>query len=300
MLISPWASEQVLIPLCVGFLLFAWYLVLQSRSFPTSLKDAFKTRVTIPMLLISAVGGAAFYAFGAFWILEAVQFFGPDGHSVAKVLADGGFAFLLGIFFAGWAIDLTRGRIREVFIVVSAIALAGLGSMNAITPDNSAMGMGLSFLAGLGLGGLYIPTAAVLMIVSPDDLLGGITGLDLAVRWMGGAVGFAVYYNFLQNKLLNVLPTNVGLAAVKAGLPITKVAAFVEALVSQNLTAILASGGTPTIIEAAQVAVVESYAEGIQPLYLISIAFTGAALLFSFFLKDIRKYMDGRVAVEIK
>jgi hypothetical protein len=250
------------------------------------------------MLLISFLGGAAFSAFGAFWILEGIELFGPDPHDIAKVLAPGGFGFLLGIFFTGWAIDLSKGRIREVFVVVSIIAVAGLGSMNVV--DTPAKGEGLSFLAGLGLGGLYVPTAVALTIVSPDDLIGGITGLDLSFHWIGAALGFAVYYNFLQNKLTDVIPTNVGGAVVQAGLPLAQVPAFIEALLSQNTTAILASGATPSIIQAAEVAVVESYAQGLQPLYLISIAFTGSALLISLLLKNIGKYMDGRVAAEIK
>jgi len=252
------------------------------------------------MLGISALGGAAFYAIGAFWVLECIELFGPDPHDTARMLVPFGFAFLLGIFSVGWAIDLTRGRIREVFLIASCLALAGLGAMNAISADTPSMGLGLSFLAGLGLGGIYVPTAVVLTIISPDDLLGGITGLGLSFRWIGGAIAYAIYFNMVQTKLTNVIPTNVGTAAVKAGLPLNKVPAFVQALLSQNTTAIVAAGATPKIIQAAEAAVVESYTEGLQPVYLVSIAFTGAAVILSLLLKDIRKYMDGRVALEIK
>jgi len=257
-------------------------------------------RISIPLLSISALGGAAFSAIGAFWVLECQQIFGPDPHDVARILVAVGFAFLLGIFFAGWAIDLSRGRIREVFLIASSLAAAGLGAMNCITADTPGMGIGLSFLAGLGLGGMYVPTAIALAIASPDDVLGAITGLDLSMRWVGAAIGYAVYFNLFQSKLTDVLPTNVGEAVVAAGLPLNKVPAFLGALLAKNTTALVAAGATPTIIGAAEEAVVESYTEGFQLVYLVTIAFTGAAIIVSLFLKDIRRYIDGRIAVQIK
>jgi MFS family permease len=256
--------------------------------------------VSIPTLVLSALGGAAFYAIGAFWVLECQQFFGPDAHAIARVLTAFGFAFLLGIFFGGWGIDLSRGRIREVFLISSCIATAGLAAMKTITPGASAMAIGLSFLAGIGLGGLYVPTTVVLTLVSPDEIMGAVTGLGLAMRWIGGAVGYAVYFNLFENKVTEGIHTIVGPALVKAGLPPAKVLPFIGGLLTHNSTALVALGATPTLLEAAAEAVVESYAEGFELVFLISIAFAGAAVIVSLFLKDIRRHMDNRMACEVK
>lgn len=251
-------------------------------------------------MLISAFGGAGFYVVGAFWVLECTVLFGPDAHDIARQLTTFGFAFLLGIFFVGWAIDLSRGRIREVFLIASCVATAGVAAMNAISVDTPMLSIGLSFLAGLGLGGIYVPMEIVLTILSPDQLIGGITGLGLAFRWIGGGIGYAIYFNVVQNKLTDVVPTVVGTAVVEAGLPITKVQAFIEALLAKDSAGLAAAGATPPILQAALSALVESYTEAIQLVYLVSIAFTGAAVITSLFLKDIREHMNERVIAEIK
>jgi hypothetical protein len=158
----------------------------------------------------------------------------------------------------------------------------------------------MSFLGGLGVGGIIVPAAVILTIISPDEVIATVTAITLSIRLIGGSIGYAIYFNVFENKLTEVLPTNVGIAVAKAGLPITQIPAFIVALVAKNTTALgQIKGITPTILLAAQGAVQDSYVEGFRLIYLVSIAFGGAAVLASLFLGDIKKYMVDRVAVDI-
>ena len=97
-----------------------------------------------------------------------------------------------------------------------------------------------------------------------------------------------------------MIPTTVGTALVKAGLPLAEVPALIGALLAQNTTAVGEIPGlTPSILLAGEGALQDSYVEGFKRVYLVSIAFGGAAVLASLFLGDIKKYMVGRVAVDI-
>ena len=137
-------------------------------------------------------------------------------------------------------------------------------------------------------------------IITPDEIIATITAINLSVRFISGSIGYAIYFNILQNKVAEVLPTAVAVAATGAGLQLAEVPALIEALVNHNETAIgLIEGITPAIILAADIAVKDSYVEGFKKLYLVSIAFGGAALVSSLFVGDIRKYMVPRVAVDI-
>jgi len=70
--------------------------------------------------------------------------------------------------------------------------------------------------------------------------------------------------------------------------------------VAQNATAVSEVPGiSPAILLAAEGAFQDSYVEGFRRVYLVSIAFGGAAVLASLFLGDIRKFMVSRVAVDI-
>jgi Fungal trichothecene efflux pump (TRI12) len=189
---------------------------------------------------------------------------------------------------------------RELLLISSVFMTAGIGAMAAVNDTNPSLGIGMSFLGGFGVGGIIVPAAVILTIVSPDEVIATITAITLSVRLIGGSIGYAIYFNVFETKLTSVFPEIVGTAVIKAGLPISELVPFLTALSVKNTTAIAEMHGlTPAILEAAQVGVNAAYAVAFKQIYLVSIAFGGAAILASLFLGDIRKYMVDRVAVQI-
>jgi len=177
---------------------------------------------------------------------------------------------------------------------------AGVGALAAVNQNNPSLGIGMSFLGGLGVGGIIVPAAVILTIISPDEVIATVTAITLSIRLIGGSIGYAIYFNVFENKLHDVIPTLVGTAVAEAGLPIAEIPQFIVALVAQNTTAIAqVKGITPKILIAAQAAVQDSYVQGFRMIYLVSLAFGGAAIIASLFLGDIRKFMVDRVAVDI-
>jgi len=228
------------------------------------------------------------------------MFFGPTPHEIARAVIPFGYAVATGVILVNWGLSLFRGANRELLILSSAMMTAGIGALASVDQNHRALGIGLSVLGGFGVGGIIIPAATILTIICPDEVIATATAITFSVRLIGGSIGYAIYFNVFENKLNAVLPTLVGTAAVEAGLPITEVVEFVEALVSQNETAVAAIPGlTPQILLAAQEAVLDSYVQGFKRVYLVSIAFGGAAVLASVFLGNIKKYMVDRVAVDI-
>ena len=256
--------------------------------------------MSILTLFITAVAGANFYSLLNFWPLECQQLYGPDPHAVARTVVAFGYAVALGVIIVNWGLSIFRGANRELLVVSSCLMTAGVGGLAAVNQNNPSLGIGMSFLGGLGVGGIIVPAAVILTIISPDEVIATVTAITLSIRLIGGSIGYAIYFNVFENKLHEVLPTTVGIAVAKAGLPITQIPAFITALVAQNFTALgQIKGITPTILLVAADAVKDSYVEGFKMIYLVSIAFGGAAIVASVFLGDIRKYMVDRVAVDI-
>ena len=77
----------------------------------------------------------------------------------------------------------------------------GIGALTTVTPETPHLAMGLSFLGGLGVGGIIQPTIIVLTIVSPDEFIGTVAALNLSLRFVGGAIGYAICFYVFQNKL---------------------------------------------------------------------------------------------------
>lgn len=55
-------------------------------------------------------------------------------------------------------------------------------------------------IAGFGIGGIVVPASIITTIICPDDLIATIAALTLSIRVIGGAIGYAVYYNVFVNK----------------------------------------------------------------------------------------------------
>lgn len=251
-------------------------------------------------LFITAVAGANFYSLLNFWPLECQQLYGPDPHAVARTVVAFGYAVALGVIIVNWGLSIFRGANRELLVISSCMMTAGVGALAAVNQTNSGLGIGMSFLGGLGVGGIIVPAAIILTIVSPDEVIATVTAITLSIRLIGGSIGYAIYFNVFENKVTEVFPSIVGTAVIEAGLPPTEILPFLAALAAQNMTAIAQLKGiTPAVLAAAQAGVSDAYVVGFHRIYYVSIAFGGAAIIASIFLGDIRKYMVDRVAVDI-
>lgn len=255
-------------------------------------------RVSVIILFITAISGANFWSLVALWPLECHTLFGPDPGSVIHVLTVCGFAIVLGIVLVNWGLSAFRGANRELICISSCLMTAGVGAISTVNQNTPSLAIGLSILGGLGVGGLVQPTGTILTIISPDEFLATIVSACISIRLIGGTIGYAVYFNILQNTLTKELPIKVGLAALKAGVPLTDIKDLVIAVAYQNTTAL--ASYSPIILTAVTEAYKDAYVEGFRMIYLVSIAFGGSAVVASLFLGDIRKYMVDRVAVDIR
>lgn len=173
---------------------------------------------------------------------------------------------------------------------------AGVAGLAAVNQHRLYLGLALSILPGLGVGGLIQPAVTMLTIISPDSLLATISAASISIRLVGASIGYAVYFNIFQTKV-SALSENVGIAVAKAGLPQNEIPGFLGALLTQNVTALAQFPASVTV--AGQEAAIDTYTVGFRTVYLASIAFGAIAIILSLFVKDIRKYMVDRVAVDI-
>jgi hypothetical protein len=174
---------------------------------------------------------------------------------------------------------------------------AFVGALASVTPNTPTRGIVLTSFAAFGVGGLLLPAATMLTIISPDEVIATITAATVSIRLVGASVGYSVYFNVLENKLSQILAPNVATAAAEAGLPAAQIPAFLGAYLGGNTTAL--AGYSLAVLGAATEAYKDSYAQAFRMVYLVSISFGVAAIVCCLFLGDIRKYMTNRVAVDI-
>lgn len=181
---------------------------------------------------------------------------------------------------------------------------------------------GLLVLAGLGIGGIVVPASIITTIICPDvrrilshspprpstllipsqDIIATVTALTLAIRVIGGSIGYTTYYNVFLSKFIPNAVYYIG-GAMELELGITSPEAIETAItltgasLLEDLKLIPGIAGNDTaweiVVGAGQIAFAESY----RWVYLVSLAFGGVSVIAACFLGNIDKYMDDHVAV---
>jgi Fungal trichothecene efflux pump (TRI12) len=166
--------------------------------------------------------------------------------------------------------------------------------------DNIWLSYILLIISGLGVGGIVVPASIITAIICPDELIATVTALTIAIRVLGGAIGYAIYYNvflshFKTNAQNEIVPI---LAAVGVKDP-TAIVGIID-LTGAGLINVIRTlpGMTDPLWEALVAAGQEAYAKSYPFVYYVSIAFGCAATIASLFLTNIDHYMTDHIAVK--
>lgn len=301
-----WKSAHTLVPLLLGaaFLIgFCFWEVYGAKypMFPSRLKK--DPRVLALTLIITFISGANFFSVLLFWPTQAFNVYGHDPVGVGLRGMPIGFSILAGACIVLWLLSVFRGHNRALMVASSCMMTAGCGALAAARVDNLHAVYGILVVAGLGIGGIVVPASIITTIICPDDLIATIAALTLAIRVIGGAIGYTTYYNVFYNKFVPILTKNIIIASVQNGIfnatIIEEIGQLTGASLIQDILFLPGVDGNLTKWNALVVAGQESYAAAYPFVYYSSIAFGAVAILASLFLGDISQYMDDHIAVVI-
>jgi hypothetical protein len=156
-----------------------------------------------------------------------------------------------------------------------------------------------------GVGGVLLPSQVVFSIISPPELIGASVALSIVVRSIGQVVGVSMFYNVFKQKVTASVYNNIENFVV----PVASVVGFNTAAIT-DVVITLASGPFEAYAHVYNITSQSKIDQIVQgghdvykvcfpPLYLISVAFGGAAIMSFFFLADIRKFINEHVAVNL-
>ncbi|KAK4164189.1 major facilitator superfamily domain-containing protein [Cladorrhinum sp. PSN259] len=301
---ASWGSAQILAPLICGVVIlvvFAAWERLWARH-PMIPRYMGKHPWTLGLtFVITFISGANFFSVLMLWPSQAYNVYGHDPVGVGIR----GLPFAFGIF-GGCVVSLLllswfHGNIKWILFGSSVLMTAGCGALAAARLDNINTVYGILFIAGLGVGGIVVPASTITAIICPSDVIATVTALTITVRIVGGAIGYAIYYNVFVSKLVPELKHIVGGACFEAGIHDEKLIGAIIGLTGESLVNRIKHlpGVTEEawehIVAAGQVA----YANAYPWVYYCSIAFGGVSILASLFVGDLSDMMDDTIAVVI-
>ncbi|PVH97455.1 MFS general substrate transporter [Periconia macrospinosa] len=300
-----WSTAHVLAPLILGAVLivaFVWWEAYGAKHpmFPKRLRK--EPRILGLTLVITFISGANFFSILMFWPTQAFNVYGHDPIGVGIRGIPVGFSILAGACIVLWLLSLLRGHNKELLIASSVLMTAGCGSLAVARVDNLHQLWGLLIIAGLGIGGIVVPASIISTIICPDDLIATVAALTLAIRVIGGSVGYCVYYNVFISKFVpqathyigGVMTTKLNITSPKI---IGEAIEITGASLLPHLHELPGIKGVPGAYEMVVYAGQIAYAESYKYVYYVSIAFGAVSIVAACFLGDISKYMDDHVAV---
>lgn len=195
-------------------------------------------------------------------------------------------------------------------IFFTALMTAGTGAVAVATPHNLPTIYAIVTFASIGVGGVIIPSSIIAQIACPDELIATITAITLSIRYIGGAIGFAVYSNLffrrVTDNLTEILAKEtlakkaiVNFLKPEGIITITHITELMGNARFDEVKHILATSpmvlrrdAYPVIVAAAQ----ESFALAYKWPYYVSIAFGSLCFILSFFVGDIGPLLTAQIA----
>ncbi|KAI0470560.1 fungal trichothecene efflux pump [Xylariaceae sp. FL0804] len=303
----PWSTAHVLAPLILGAVLLVAFVLWEAYGaehpmFPRRLRQ--EPRILGLTLVITFISGANFFSILMFWPTQAFNVYGHDPVGVGIRGIPVGFSIMAGACIVLGLLSLLRGYNKELLIASSVLMTIGCGALAVGRVDNLYQLWGLLVLAGLGIGGIVVPASIISTIICPDDLIATVAALTLAIRVIGGSIGYCVYYNVFISKFVPRATYYIG-GVMETELNITSVEVIAEAIaitgasLLPQLRELPGIQGVPGAYEMVVLAGQTAYAESYKYVYYVSIAFGAVSVVAACFLGDISKYMDDHVAVRM-
>ena len=144
----------------------------------------------IAILLITFFSGGNFFVMLLFWPTEVYNLYGNDPIGIGIRTLPIGFGIIIGAFTALVLIGVTKGRTTALMIFWTCFMTAFTGAMVVARRYNLVpVVYPIVTLASFGVGAVIIPCSIIAQITCPTELIGTVTAITLAIRYIGGAIG---------------------------------------------------------------------------------------------------------------
>jgi hypothetical protein len=302
----PWTSGHTLGPLIVGglitFVAFPLWEVYGKHPFPMVPAKIFKgQRVVALAYVVVFIAGLEFYSILGFFPLVLQYVYNTDAITIGVRGLCYPCAILGGACLISFLMSYTRGHVRHMFFLMAAIMTAFTGALALSTPNNPGYTITMATFAAFGNGALVVPALTLAFYAAPDEFVGTVGALSLAVRFVGGSIGTSVFFNIFFTQFKQFLPRNVAAAALATGVTEqATIIALVQAYASQIPgAAAMVEGVSNATVAATQLAAQMAYAEALKYVWYATIPFGVISCVCCAFLPNIRRFMTSKVAVDI-
>ncbi|RDW72199.1 MFS general substrate transporter-28 [Coleophoma crateriformis] len=299
----PWKSGHVIGTVVSGALgivaFFLWeiYVPLKEPVVPMHL---FKNIEWVASCLLLSLGASVYYAMATIWPSMVAVLYTDDGGAsmyAGWLNCISGTMIVAGQICAG-CFAVAIGKTKFQCITVLIIGGALLGAMASCTPDSKDRAIVLMTVGCFAIGwneSVCLANAGI--EIEDQQEIGTAVGMAGSIRSAISTVCSSIYTAVLINRLGQTIPAEVPPAIVAAGLPASSVPAFLGALTTGNFSGV--QGLTTDITLVGVKAYKQANAHAYSTVFLTSLAFSGLAIVISFWSPNVDERMTGEVATTL-
>lgn len=188
-------------------------------------------------------------------------------------------------------------------VVTYGIMLIAAICYACIRPNWSTPQVIFTVMTGIGCAGPLTLLVACVQFTAPHAFLSTATGLAFSARAIGGAFGTAVIYAIVNSRVASHYATDVGSAAVAAGLPQSSVAALLKSMKAGTATTVRGKGvpgADEAIMKAAWNASYWSYARAYRLGWWSVVPFVALATISVACMTGVKDLMTERVEATVE
>ncbi|TQS32914.1 hypothetical protein Golomagni_06756, partial [Golovinomyces magnicellulatus] len=302
----PWNSGHVIGCLTTGLALFVMFGAWQWKGakyplFPRRI--VYAPRPFYCTLFVVFAAGVCFIPLTAFWAIENISMYNTNRLETCIHSIPIGAGILGGAIISAIVLGLLKKHTALVMAFFCALLTIGSACLAAADPDRIGTAMAPAVIAMIGIGGILVPNQIIMTVISPDDLIGSVTALTLAVRAQAQVIGLAVFYNQLMNQILKNSYKFLVTAAIQVGwIDIPAITAMMTTLTSipfKEFAPTIPQLQDPANYQIMHEATVKVFTASFRHLWFITLAFGIPACIAALFLGDLSHYMDHHVAAPL-
>lgn len=277
-----WSNVHILATFLIGVAILAIFLGYEWRVKVDGLLDhrLFKHRNFSLGLLAAFIEGIAFFTANNYFIYELsllfdISFLKACLHFMIVFFTAMAFSILSGAY-------ATRGKEVRGPIIGGYCCLLIFNALMASAKLSiaSANLWAYSIFAGIGLGILLNNLYSIIQLATPRDMISITSGLAVAVRSLGGAVGVAVNTAIFSSTLRSKYASGIAAAVLPLGFPSQNLGELLAALATGDSQAIASvTGATPAVTRAAVLGMKEAYILAFRNVWIAGASFSAAGAI---------------------
>lgn len=302
--VYPWKSAGPIATIIIGFFclvaLFAYEAYFTPKE-PLIQLSFFKNRGWVCSATLLGIGASVYYSQAIIFpqMAASVYGYGRDPMWVGLVASLPGIGITIGEIVGG-SMAAKVGKTKFQVMTCMTVGTALIGAMASCTPDTPTAAIVLALFGTIAIGyneAIVLPVCT--LCIPNQENIGQAAGLAGSARSAISSVATAIYSSVLIQRETKTISTQIPAALIKAGLPKSSVAKYMEAVAAGGEGLEKIPGVTPTIIQKASVAYQWANADAFQTVFYVSIAFGVIGLILACLVPNVDDLLTNEVAARL-